>query len=78
MALSRLYVRPQPLHGRIGRLVHRIFTTRELYAFHAPQVECIGKGKSRQPYEFGVKVGIASRPRMRQNHQPRLALNAAV
>ena len=26
----------------------------KLYAFHAPQVECIGKGKSRQPYEFGV------------------------
>ncbi len=32
----------------------------KLYAFHAPEVECIGKGKSRQPYEFGVKVGIAS------------------
>jgi IS5 family transposase len=29
------------------------------YAFHAPEVECIGKGKARQPYEFGVKVGIA-------------------
>jgi IS5 family transposase len=32
----------------------------KLYAFHAPEVECIGKGKSRQPYEFGVKVGITS------------------
>ncbi len=32
----------------------------KLYAFHAPEVECIGKGKSRQPYEFGVKVGIAT------------------
>ena len=32
----------------------------KLYAFHATEVECIGKGKSRQPYEFGVKVGIAS------------------
>lgn len=32
----------------------------KLYAFHTPEVECIGKGKSRQPYEFGVKVGIAS------------------
>jgi transposase, IS5 family len=30
-----------------------------LYALHAPEVECIGKGKARQPYEFGVKVGIA-------------------
>jgi len=31
----------------------------KLYAWHAPEVECIGKGKARQPYEFGVKVGIA-------------------
>ena len=31
----------------------------KLYAMHAPEVECIGKGKARQPYEFGVKVGIA-------------------
>jgi IS5 family transposase len=30
----------------------------KLYALHAPEVECIGKGKARQPYEFGVKVGI--------------------
>ncbi|GAB1394879.1 IS5-like element IS1478 family transposase [Rhodocyclaceae bacterium] len=31
----------------------------KLYALHAPEVECISKGKARQPYEFGVKVGIA-------------------
>jgi transposase, IS5 family len=24
-----------------------------------PEVECISKGKGRQPYEFGVKVGLA-------------------
>jgi transposase, IS5 family len=35
-------------------------TTPKLYAWHAPEVECIAKGKSRTPYEFGVKVGIAS------------------
>ncbi len=29
------------------------------YALHAPEVECIGKGKASQPYAFGVKVGIA-------------------
>lgn len=33
---------------------------RKLYAWHAPEVECISKGKARTPYEFGVKVGIAS------------------
>ena len=31
----------------------------KLYALHAAEVECIGKGKARQPYEFGVKVGLA-------------------
>jgi IS5 family transposase len=35
-------------------------TTPKLYAWHAPEVECIAKGKSKTPYEFGVKVGIAS------------------
>lgn len=33
---------------------------RKLYAWHAPEVDCISKGKARTPYEFGVKVGIAS------------------
>lgn len=32
----------------------------KLYAFHAPEVECIAKGKARTPYEFGVKVTIAT------------------
>ena len=31
----------------------------KLYALHAPEVECIGKGKARKPFEFGVKSGIA-------------------
>ncbi|MEI7669922.1 MAG: IS5 family transposase [Pseudomonadota bacterium] len=29
-----------------------------LYSFHAPEVECIGKGKLNKPYEFGNKVGL--------------------
>jgi IS5 family transposase len=32
----------------------------KLYSWHAPEVECISKGKSRNPFEFGVKVGIAT------------------
>jgi IS5 family transposase len=32
----------------------------KLYAWHASEVDCISKGKARQPYEFGVKVGVAS------------------
>jgi IS5 family transposase len=33
---------------------------KKLYALHAPEVECIGKGKSHKPYEFGVKVSVAT------------------
>lgn len=45
---------------RVGRL-HRQKPTdkQKLYALHAPEVECIGKGKARVKYEFGVKCTIA-------------------
>ena len=32
----------------------------KLCALHAPEMECIGKGKARKPYEFGVKVSLAT------------------
>ena len=31
----------------------------KLYAFYAPEVECLGKGKPKTRYEFGVKVSVA-------------------
>jgi IS5 family transposase len=31
----------------------------KLYSWHAPEVECISTGKSRHPYEFSVRVGLA-------------------
>jgi IS5 family transposase len=31
-----------------------------VYSLHAPEVECIGKGKAHRPYEFGVKVSVAT------------------
>lgn len=34
-------------------------STDKLYALHAPEVECIAKGKARTRYEFGVKTSIA-------------------
>ncbi len=40
--------RPEPGEGR------------KVYALHAPEVECIGKGKAHKPYEFGVKVSVAT------------------
>jgi IS5 family transposase len=33
---------------------------RKIYSLHAGEVECIGKGKPHKPYEFGVKVSIAT------------------
>ena len=33
---------------------------RKIYSLHAPEVECIGKGKAHRPYEFGVKVSLAT------------------
>ena len=32
----------------------------KLYSFHAPEVECIGKGKASAPYEFGVKASVVT------------------
>jgi hypothetical protein len=30
-----------------------------IYSLHAPEVECIGKGKAHRPYEFFVQVSVA-------------------
>ena len=32
----------------------------KLYSLHAPEVECLAKGKAHKRYEFGVKVSIAA------------------
>ena len=32
----------------------------KVYSLHAPEVECIGKGKAHKPYEFGCKVSVAT------------------
>lgn len=32
----------------------------KLYSLHAPEVECLSKGKAHKRYEFGVKVSITS------------------
>ena len=35
----------------------------KLYSVHAPEVECIAKGKAHKPYEFGCKVAIVTTSR---------------
>ena len=52
----------QALH-LVGRLLRQRREDRgsgKLYSLHAPEVECIGKGKARARFEFGVKVSIAT------------------
>src|SRR5438034_6757782 len=59
------------LHGialnRILALARRVLDQKQhqrgpkVYSLHAPEVECIGKGKAHRPYEFGVKVSVATR-----------------
>ncbi|MDP1596137.1 MAG: IS5 family transposase [Methylotenera sp.] len=47
--------------AKVKRLLAQQRTDKnKLYSLHAPEVECIAKGKVRQPYEFGVKVSIAT------------------
>lgn len=41
----------------------------KLYSWHAPETECIGKGKAHKPYEFGVKVSIATTNRRAKGGQ---------
>lgn len=47
---------------------HRVYKQQrtdkdKLYSFHAPEVECIGKGKAHKKYEFGNKVSVVSTTR---------------
>lgn len=47
------------------QLVKRLYTQRpqdkdKLYSLHAPEVECISKGKARKRYEFGVKASLVT------------------
>lgn len=47
----------------LAKVVHRQKPRQrgpKILSLHAPEVECIGKGKPHRPYEFGVKVSIAT------------------
>ena len=57
--LREAFVRPLFLAGRVLEQERRQ-RGRKVYSLHAPEVECIGKGKAHRPYEFGVKVSIAT------------------
>ncbi len=54
------FARPLDLIGRLLRQRREDRGRDKLYSRHAPEVECIGKGKAQARYEFGVKVSIAT------------------
>src|SRR6202167_5612514 len=59
---TRLEDRFGPLLNLAHRVRHQEPRQRgpKVYSLHAPEVECIGKGKARTPYEFGCKVSITT------------------
>src|SRR3546814_13306493 len=57
--LEEVFARPLHLAGRVHRQDRRQRGPK-VYSLHAPEVECIGKGKAHRPYEFGVKVSVAT------------------
>src|SRR5437773_2834492 len=57
--LREAFVRPLYLARRVLERQPRQ-RGRKVYSLHAPEVECIGKGKPHKPYEFGVKVSVAT------------------
>jgi IS5 family transposase len=56
----------EPKFARLLALARRVLAQErgqrgpKVYSLHAPEVECIGKGKPHKPYEFGVKVSVAT------------------
>src|SRR5262249_15206567 len=59
---TALEVRFGPLLDLALRVRHQEQRQRgpKVYSLHAPEAECIGRGKARAPYEFGCKVSIAT------------------
>jgi len=59
---AELAARFTPLLDRARRVRAQDHRQRghKIYSLHAPEVECIGKGKARTPYEFGCKVSVAT------------------
>lgn len=58
---------PQPdaqlaelLHNAKRLLMQKRHDKNKLYSLHAPEVECIAKGKAHKKYEFGCKVSVAT------------------
>ncbi len=56
--LSGIFSEPLSLAQRI--LNQRRHDKNKVYSLHAPEVECISKGKAHKKYEFGCKVSVTA------------------
>jgi transposase, IS5 family len=66
--IRRKCPRPEPALKALLARSERIFRQQrhdspKLYSVHAPEVECIAKGKAHRPYEFGCKVAVVTTSR---------------
>jgi len=64
----KLTAEQRPAWADLLKACHRVYEQKrtdkdKLYSFHAPEVECIGKGKAHKKYEFGCKVSVVSTTR---------------
>ncbi len=59
-AAKAAFARPLGLIARLLRQRREDRGRDKLYSLHAPEVECIGKGKANARFEFGVKVSLAT------------------
>jgi IS5 family transposase len=63
--IRRKCPQPKPALKLLLERSERIFRQQrhdspKLYSVHAPEVECVAKGKAHKPYEFGCKVAIVT------------------
>ncbi len=63
--LERQCQNPDDKLSHLLNIAKRIFSQKredsnKVYSIHAPEVECIAKGKSHKKYEFGCKVSIVT------------------
>ena len=66
--IQRQVSRPDETLNELLQLADRLLlqqkdSKNKLYSIHAPEVECISKGKAHKRYEFGVKVGMVTTSR---------------
>ena len=63
--VGRKHLNPSPEFKELLANAWRIYQqerddSRKLYSIHAPEVECIAKGKANKKYEFGCKTSIVT------------------